>query len=87
MDTSQGVEKINLKEYYQYIMPTSDLVDKQDEIYKDEEDRIKRKRVSNLRYARQPWTCHTCQVTINRSHKWDHERTKSHENYMSQLFN
>jgi len=59
-------------------MPTADLVGKQ-----DDEEMLKRRRVSNLRYAKQPWTCHICQVTINRSHKWDHERTKKHVNSLN----
>ena len=51
------------------------------------EERLKRKRVANLKYAKSPWTCHVCQVTINRSHKWDHEKTKKHVNHLYMLFN
>ena len=57
-------------------MSTADLVRKQGYIYENEEDRLKGRRVANLKYAKKPWTCGICQVTINRSHKLNHEKLK-----------
>lgn len=48
-----------------------------------EEERRKARKAAKLRYAKKPWTCDTCKVTVNRSHKWDHERTKKHDDNAS----
>lgn len=75
MVTYKGVEKIILNTP-NYIMTTAEI----------EEERIKARKAAKLRYAKQPWTCNTCKVTVNMSHKWDHERTKRHVDNVDEMF-
>ena len=51
---------------------------KQGEKYNNECDRREGFRLAQLRYAKKPWTCNTCNVTILTGNKTKHLRSKKH---------
>lgn len=51
---------------------------KQGKKYNNEYDRQQGFRLAQLRYAKKPWTCNTCNVTILTGNKTKHLRSKKH---------
>ena len=81
MDTCERFE-FNLNKY-SYIEMECNVIEnsiphKKGEKYSNDEDRREGFRLAQLRYAKKPWTCNTCNVTILTGNKTKHLRSKKH---------
>ena len=54
-------------------------MDRQVEKHNNEEDRRRALLTSKLRYALKPWTCESCNVTIQMGHKSRHFKSEKHK--------